>query len=184
MATEIVAIDPLEKETATHSGTLAWKISWTQKHGGLQFMGWQRVGHDWATERLNDFTFPVSVLPEELSKTIGQINHPILGIPGWTYWIQEAVFIMMKTWTKHSGRYQFMDLFKDHLQWQAFIIACLFIYVILQAQRFVILVPYLYHTLWYHICTLLSVVSFFKKRTPLLKIFQMTVDSCIKILAK
>ena len=108
---------------APHSGTLAWKISWTQKHGGLQFMGWQRVGHDWATERLNDFTFPVSVLPEELSKTIGQINHPILGIPGWTYWIQEVVFIMMKTWIKHSGRYQFMDLFKDHLQWQAFIIA-------------------------------------------------------------
>ena len=105
MASEIVAIDPLEKEMATHSGTLTWKISWTQKPGGLQFVRWQRVGHDWATEWPNDFTFTVSVLPEELSKTIGQINHPILGIPGWTYWIQEAVFIMMKTWIKHSGRY-------------------------------------------------------------------------------
>ena len=37
------------KETATHSSILAWKISWTEKRGGLQFMGSQRVGHDWVT---------------------------------------------------------------------------------------------------------------------------------------
>ena len=34
----------LEKEMATHSSILAWKIPWTEKPGGLQFMGWQRVG--------------------------------------------------------------------------------------------------------------------------------------------
>ena len=38
--------DPLEKEMATHSSTLAWKIPWTEKPGGLQSMGLQRVGHD------------------------------------------------------------------------------------------------------------------------------------------
>ena len=38
--------DPLEKEMATHSSILAWKISWTQEPGGLQSMGSQRVGHD------------------------------------------------------------------------------------------------------------------------------------------
>ena len=38
--------DPLEKETATHSSILAWKISWTEEPGGLQFMGSKRVGHD------------------------------------------------------------------------------------------------------------------------------------------
>ena len=38
--------DPLEKETATHSSILAWKISWTEEPGGLQSMGSQRVGHD------------------------------------------------------------------------------------------------------------------------------------------
>ena len=38
--------DPLEKEMATHSGTLAWKIPWTEEPGGLQSMGSQRVGHD------------------------------------------------------------------------------------------------------------------------------------------
>ena len=31
--------DPLEKEMATHSSTLAWEIPWTEKPGGLQFMG-------------------------------------------------------------------------------------------------------------------------------------------------
>ena len=38
--------DPLEKEMATHSSTLAWKIPWTEKPGRLQSMGSQRVGHD------------------------------------------------------------------------------------------------------------------------------------------
>ena len=37
--------DPLEKEMATHSSTLAWKIPWTEGSGGLQSMGSQRVGH-------------------------------------------------------------------------------------------------------------------------------------------
>ena len=37
--------DPLEKEMATHSSTLAWKIPWTEEPGRLQSMGSQRVGH-------------------------------------------------------------------------------------------------------------------------------------------
>ena len=36
----------LEKEMATHSSTLAWKIPWTEEPGRLQPMGSQRVGHD------------------------------------------------------------------------------------------------------------------------------------------
>ena len=38
----------LEKEMATYSSTLAWKIPWMEKPGSLQSMGSQRVGHDWA----------------------------------------------------------------------------------------------------------------------------------------
>ena len=38
--------DPLEEEMATNSSIIAWKILWTGKPGGLQFMGSQRVGHD------------------------------------------------------------------------------------------------------------------------------------------
>ena len=42
--------DTLEKEMATHSSILAWKIPWTEEPGGLQSMGSQRVGHDCVTE--------------------------------------------------------------------------------------------------------------------------------------
>ena len=38
--------DPLEKQMATHSSTLAWKIPWTEEPGRLQSMGSQRLGHD------------------------------------------------------------------------------------------------------------------------------------------
>ena len=38
--------DPLEKEMAVHSSTLAGKIPWTQEPGRLQSVGLQRVGHD------------------------------------------------------------------------------------------------------------------------------------------
>ena len=38
--------DPLEKEMATHSSILAWKIPWTEEPGRLQSMGSPRVGHD------------------------------------------------------------------------------------------------------------------------------------------
>ena len=38
--------DPLEKEMATYSSILAWRIPWTEEPSGLQSMGSQRVGHD------------------------------------------------------------------------------------------------------------------------------------------
>ena len=38
--------DPLEKERATYSSILAWRIQWTGKPGGIQSMVLQRVGHD------------------------------------------------------------------------------------------------------------------------------------------
>ena len=47
--------DPLKKEMATHSSTLAWKIPWTEEHGRLQSTGQQRVRHDLATSL--SFTF-------------------------------------------------------------------------------------------------------------------------------
>ena len=43
--------DPLEKEMATQSCTLTWRIPWTEEPGGLQSMGSQRVGHDLVTEQ-------------------------------------------------------------------------------------------------------------------------------------
>ena len=46
----------LEKAMATHSSTLAWKITWMEEPGRLQSMGSLTVGHDWATS-LSLFTF-------------------------------------------------------------------------------------------------------------------------------
>ena len=45
--------DPLEEGMATHSSILAWRSQWTEEPDGLQSIGSQRVGHDWAT---NTFT--------------------------------------------------------------------------------------------------------------------------------
>ena len=55
---------PLEKEMATHSSILAWKIAWTEEPGGLQSMGSQRVGHK---KSLSDFTLTFTHVERETS---------------------------------------------------------------------------------------------------------------------
>ena len=55
--------DPLQKEMGTHSSILAWTISWTEKPGGLQSMGSQRVGHDRVTNTHCRFASMRSNLP-------------------------------------------------------------------------------------------------------------------------
>ena len=59
--------DPLEKEMATHSSVLAWRIPWTEAPGQLQSMRLQRVRHNWLT---NTFTF--SSKQQTKTKTIEQ----------------------------------------------------------------------------------------------------------------
>ena len=46
--------DPLEKEMATHTIILAWRIPWTVQFGGLQSMRSQRLGHDWSNLAQNN----------------------------------------------------------------------------------------------------------------------------------
>ena len=48
----------MEKGMATHSSVLSWRIPWTEKPSGLQSMGWQRAGHDWATKHTSS-KFPL-----------------------------------------------------------------------------------------------------------------------------
>ena len=43
--------DPMEKEMATHSSTLAWEIPWAEEPGRLQSVGSQRVGHNLVTKQ-------------------------------------------------------------------------------------------------------------------------------------
>ena len=54
--------DPLEKEMATHSSILAWRIPWTDESCGLQSMGSKRVGHDWVTKHSPIVSVPSSWL--------------------------------------------------------------------------------------------------------------------------
>ena len=61
--------DPLEKEMAAHSSTLAWKIPWTEEPGRLQSMGSQRVRHDWATTCLMVVTV-VFIAPDPAAGTV------------------------------------------------------------------------------------------------------------------
>ena len=49
--------DPLEKEMATHSSTVAWNISWTEEPGRLQCTGSQRVRHDRAHMHSHTHTY-------------------------------------------------------------------------------------------------------------------------------
>ena len=80
--------DPLEKEMATYSSTLAWKIPWTEKPGRLQSMESQRVGHDWMTSLSLGLewkvTFSSPVVTAEFSKFSGVLSaalsqHHLLG---------------------------------------------------------------------------------------------------------
>ena len=75
----------LEKEMATHSSTLAWKIPWTEEPGRLQSMGSLRVGHD------SDFTFTFHF--HALEKAMA----PPSSTPAWKI-----------PWTEEPGRLQSM----------------------------------------------------------------------------
>ena len=61
--------EDLEEGTATHSSILAWRIPWTEEPGGLQLMGLQRVGHDWATEH--------TLFKETLPGRLSEKAHPL-----------------------------------------------------------------------------------------------------------
>ena len=77
--------DPLEKEMAIHSSTIAWKIPWTEEPGRLQSMGSQRVGPDWATSlSLSEFitsTFTSSCICE---LCVCMLSHVQLFVTLWT----------------------------------------------------------------------------------------------------
>ena len=77
--------DPLEKGMATHSSILAWKTPWSEEPGGLQSMGSQKVGHNWANFT---FTFTFFSISKQRSsrpflgvceeKTFSEGDHPLL----------------------------------------------------------------------------------------------------------
>ena len=87
--------DPLEKEMATHSSTLAWRIPWREEPGRLQSMASQRVSH-WATEHTHiilylkcvssrDQLYVLKILPDNLILWLVYLVYiftSLLGFPG------------------------------------------------------------------------------------------------------
>ena len=85
--------NPLEKEMATHSSILAWRIPWTEEPGGLQSTGSQRVGHNWATSLSLSF-FP-------LTSSIGITSEKAMAP-------HSSTLAWKIPWTEETGRLQSM----------------------------------------------------------------------------
>ena len=69
--------DALEKEMATHSCILAWKILWTEEPGRLQSMGSQRVGYDRATTHTHTHTGHMCSALIDTAKQFSKVVVPI-----------------------------------------------------------------------------------------------------------
>ena len=98
----------LEKEIATPSSILAWKISWTEEPGGLQSMGSQRVGHDWAT---NTYTYFYSPSPFKI-ELLSFSQPPVHSAQNWFPRIpcsltHSPVFYLTKVWEVLTGFFLF-----------------------------------------------------------------------------
>ena len=66
--------EPLEKEMASHSNILAWKIPWTEEHGRLQSTVLQRVRHNWETSP--SFRFVIAFIPRNKRLLISWLQSP------------------------------------------------------------------------------------------------------------
>ena len=98
--------DPLEKEMAIHSSTIAWKIPWTEEPGRLQSTGSQRIGYDWATS----LTYRIA----QLVKNLPAIQESLVQFLDWEDPLEKEMEIHSSTiawkipWTEEPGRLQSM----------------------------------------------------------------------------
>ena len=74
--------DPLEKEIATHSSILAWKILWMEEPGGQQSVGLQTVGHGWVTKHSTAHAFN-KILPSTHHNIIFLLEISSLALISW-----------------------------------------------------------------------------------------------------
>ena len=111
----------LEKEMATHSSILAWRISWTEEPGGLQSMGSQRVRYYWATSlsfhfSLRNQTFNQNLkMPQKcptevrkwpkvcLSAELIHIIEPLSLLVAWWRWKGKAITFLHHIYAKSGS---------------------------------------------------------------------------------
>ena len=60
---------------ATHSSILAWRIPWTEEHGGLQSIGSQRIGHDWSYLACMHVHFYILILYFKVNVKLANLQH-------------------------------------------------------------------------------------------------------------
>ena len=94
--------DPLEKELATHSIILAWRIPWTEEPDELQSMGPQGVRHDWMsthviTVNINPLEWIIS--PRWCWSQSANVLIDVTSIPHWDF-IGEVNFTSLEIWYK------------------------------------------------------------------------------------
>ena len=120
--------DPLEKEMATHSSILAWRIPRTEELGRLQSMGSQRVGHDWVTSLSLSLPDPWSTKHTSVYSSETSLHQPK---ETWEVWkrqgtsVQEQGKILLlikyvtaitrKIWVSVDEMYQYFSDFEDVL---------------------------------------------------------------------
>ena len=92
---------------ATHSSILAWRISWVEEPGGLQSMGSQRVGHDWATSLHFVYSEALIILQLERSIFIFNLNHGVLWFNVWVTkrWYHFFNYCLLAPNVKHSSTF-------------------------------------------------------------------------------
>ena len=89
-ATQETWEDALDEEMATHSSVLAWRIPWTEESSKLQSMWSRKVGHNWATNMLDD-----------IPNTLTSILRPLFPV----------------TFSSHSKSQQELSRATSHLKW-------------------------------------------------------------------
>ena len=114
---------PLEKGMAIHSSILTWRIPWTEKPGGLQSVGSQRVRHDWATNIHTHIGLPRWLSGKESACQCRRYRRcgfdPWVGKSPWRRkWQPIPVFLPGKIpWTEEPGRLQSMGLQRVGHDW-------------------------------------------------------------------
>ena len=97
--------DPLEKEMAIHSSILAWRIPWSEEPGGLQSLGSQRVGHDWAgvgwwkNQAISFSFFQYFVYLFTYLAALVSLHHmDFSSCCSWAFWLWHMVYLLHNMW--------------------------------------------------------------------------------------
>ena len=122
--------DSLEEGVATHSSIPAWRISWTEKPGGLQSVGLQRLGHNWRDSALYYTSFlGGSDVKESACSAEDPGSIPELGrSPGERNGYHASILVCRISWKEEPGGLQFMGSQRVRHNWatNTFTSLCLF----------------------------------------------------------